>query len=473
MSGVSPEQEKGMISRFWTWFFRSRTLQFPLIVLLLLAFGAFVGVLVSECAEKCISKLLGLCEKNETLKFLGISMGGILVALQVLMSYERAKAMEKTANAQVKATKEQAKANKNTEQGQRQERLKNAIEHLGHESDSVRIGGAYELLHLAKDDLAKDAPEEDTKEKLSQTVLDILCAHIRQTTGKNKYQKKYRSKPSEEVQNLLALMFVQEHKVFSGCHINLQGSWLNGAYLRGARLEKAFLRGAYLQKADLINARLQEAVLPNANLQGAELDGAHLQGAKLHRVHLQGATFSYVHLQGADLSGAHLQGTNLGDVRLQGAKLDHANLQGADLSGAHLQGTILSGVRLQGAKLLNTNLQGADLSGTRMQGVRCVTLLPRAFEERIKMSIGQKADLSEVVFAGRLTREAVDSLVKDLPDEKAKKLREKLASHIGQPESNQLPKDSYAITDSYTEEEAEKWIAEYEQAMSEVPEDDS
>ena len=68
---------------------------------------------------------------------------------------------------------------------------------------------------------------QDTKE-LRQTVLDILCAHIRRTTGEKKYREDYPSKPSEEVQSLLTLLFVQDHKVFKGCHINLQGSWLNG-----------------------------------------------------------------------------------------------------------------------------------------------------------------------------------------------------------------------------------------------------
>ena len=96
--------------------------------------------MVSDSVEGCISQLLGLYAKNEILKFLGIGMGGVLLALQAMMSYKRAKALEDTANAQAeaakaqaKATEEQAKANENTEQGQRQERLKNAIEHLGHD----------------------------------------------------------------------------------------------------------------------------------------------------------------------------------------------------------------------------------------------------------------------------------------------------------------------------------------------------
>ena len=40
------------------------------------------------------------------------------------------------------------------EQGQRQDRLKNAIEHLGIKSESVRLRrGLNELFHLAKDTL--------------------------------------------------------------------------------------------------------------------------------------------------------------------------------------------------------------------------------------------------------------------------------------------------------------------------------
>ena len=306
-----------------------------LIVLLILSFGAFVGVLFCECIETYISKLLGLSNKNETLKFLGIGMGGVLVALQALMSYKRAKAMEDTAKAQTdaakaqaSATEEQAKANLHTEQGQRQDRLKNAIEHLGHEKDSVRLGGAYELFHLA----------QDTKE-LRQTVFDILCAHIRRTTGEEKYRETHKSKPSEEVQSLLTLLFVQEHEVFKGLHINLQGIWLNGADLKGARLE--------------------EAVLTEAHLQEAELSQVHLQGAKLEKAHLQGASLNQAYLQGAFLLRTRLQGASLFMAGLQGTFLGETGLQGTDLSEAHLQGAYLNKPYLQDAIFYNTDMRGA------------------------------------------------------------------------------------------------------------------
>ena len=279
--------------------------QTALIVLLVVLPIIFLAVMFDDC-PKWIFNLLGIAgteePKYEALKFLGIGMGGVLVALQALMSYRRAKAMEGTAESQAKATKEQAKANRHTGQGQRQERLKNAIEHLGHKSDSVRLGGAYELFHLAKDTL-----EEDPKEKLSQTVLDILCAHIRRTTSKSKYREKYKSKPSEEIQSLLTLLFVQEYDVFKGLKIDLRRSWMKGAYLRNARLENAVLVGVNLQEADLYNAQMQGAVLWKTQMQGAVLADVKMQKATLTSAKMQGAILTDAKMQKAILTDAEMQ----------------------------------------------------------------------------------------------------------------------------------------------------------------------
>ena len=380
-----------------------------LIFLLVVLFSAFVAVMVSETVEKCVGQLLGLGlseenDKNKILTFLGIGMGGILLALQAVIANKRAQAMEDAANAQ-------AEANRNTERGQRQERLKNAIEHLGHDSDSVRLGGAYELFHLAQDN--KD---------LCQTVMDILCAHIRRTTREEKYWGMHKFQPSEEVQSLLTLLFVKEYKVFKGCHINLQGSWLNGA--------------------NLSRARLYGAKLVEASLQGAELREARLQGARLERIHLQGANLEEAHLQGADLREAKLQVAYLYRTELQGACLMEARLQGATLTSARLEGIHY------------------DDNG-----------MP--FAEHIRFWNGKESMLHAAIFEGGLTQEGVDSLIQGLPTENAKRgLRKKLEPHIGKPENKQLPRqlpeNSHAYTGAYTEQEAERWIAEYEEAMPEV-----
>ena len=433
-----------------------------LIILLILLGIVFVVVLGFENPKR-IFNLLGVSEKEqpkyEVLKFLGIGMGGILVALQALMSYKRAKAMEDTAqaqadaaNAQADAAQAQARANENTEQGLRQERLKNAIEHLGHDKDSVRLGGAYELFHLA----------EDTEE-LRQTVLDILCTHVRQTTGEKEYQEKQESKPSEEVQSLLTLLFVQEHEVFRGLQINLQGSWLNGANLREARLQRAILTGAYLRKTKLDRAHLQRANLVEAHLEKASLSEAYLQEADLFEVRMQEAYLKQARLQGACLMAGSLQAANL----------DNAYLQGADLRDVRLQEAYLPGVRLQGTRLSFVYLSGATLSGAKLQGAGGQSWTASTpFACRIRKSINKESDVSRLVF-GVIEQEGVDSVFEGVSDEKKKLIRESQRSHIGKPMSYGLPEDSGAIIGAYTKEEAEEWIAEYEKAMSEVPEVDN
>ena len=411
--------------------------QTALIVLLVVLVVVFAVVMIPDC-PKWIFNLLGVAgtehPKYEALKFLGIGMGGLLIALQALMSYKRAKAMEQTAEAQADAAKAQADAVSKTEQGQRQDRLKNAIEHLGHKKDSVRMGGAYELFHLA----------EDT-EDLRQTVFDILCAHIRQTTGESKYRETHRSKPSEEIQSLLNLLFVKTPEVFKGFYPDLSGSWLNGSDLERARLERAFLNHAYLQGAFLIGAHLQ----------GAFLMAAHLQGTFLMETHLQIASFDHAYLQGASFDGAHLQGTILND--------------------AHLQGASLIGVHLQEASLIDTDLRGVRSHESHHEPAQTMRELIEGsdFKQVIMRSINQESDLSGAIFGGGLSQKDCDSFIKGLPDEIAEELRKNLEPHIGKPKSNKIPEDSCAITGSYTAEEAEKWIAEYKKAMSEVPEDDS
>ena len=52
---------------------------------------------------------------------------------------------------------------------------------------------------------------------MRQTVLHSICSHIRQTTRDLVgIRESTRLQPSEEMQSLLTLLFVQEHDVFTG-----------------------------------------------------------------------------------------------------------------------------------------------------------------------------------------------------------------------------------------------------------------
>ncbi len=354
-----------------------------------------------------VGELLGLENKSEVITFLGIAMGGVLLALQALVAYKRSKAMEDAARAQ-------ARANENTEIGQRQERLRNAIEHLGHKSDSVRLGGAYELFHLAEDNV-----------ELRGTVFDILCAHIRWTTRDTNYQELFHIRPSEEIQSLLNLLFVKKHDVFEALSADLQGSWLNGVNLDNGRLEGANLTRVRLREASLSEVNLRDSLLTDAQLQGAYIVRSLLQGAFLFNAQLQAANLGKSQMQGADMCSAKLQGTNLAMVQMQGANLIE--------------------VQMQGAHFLETNMQGARCEDTEeLSGDRIIRL------------IGRDSELSSVAFHGGLKEDDVRSLTQSLTKRKADRLKRSLTAHVDKAESDHLPKG--VISGSYTRDDAKRWV---------------
>ncbi|MDE0104624.1 MAG: pentapeptide repeat-containing protein [Bryobacterales bacterium] len=373
--------------------------------------------------------------------------------LQALIANKRAKAMEEAAMAQAGAAKEQATANLNTERGQRQERLKNAIEHLGSDSESLRLGGAYELFHLA----------EDTP-SLRQTVLDILCAHVRRMTREDWYMDRNKSKPSAEIESLLTQVFVNHYNVFVGLRINLSESWLAGADLQRARLAGADLWLANLDKALLAEARLEGANLSGAYLRGARLSHACMREAVLESVHLQEAQLDHAELQGAIVWGGHLARANIRSASLQGADLISAEMYGADLRGASLEGARVSWASIQGAMLNDANLRGAG-DPEWSESASCA--------ERIRASVGEDSNL-KTLQRGGLAQERVNQIVNDLVSPESKQvLTQQLGPFIDASYRRGLPEGHGAILGFYTQEEAEMWIAEHESALKAGIERDS
>ena len=404
-----------------------------LLVVALQSFGAFDFPI--------ISRLSGLSGAGEVLKFLGLGLGGVVLMLQALIANRRARAMEENAKAQAEAAEALAAANRHTEEGQRQERLKSAIEHLGNDSESVRLGGAYELFHLARD-----------TESLRQAVLDILCSHIRRTTGEGDYRKRHASEPSVEIQSLLTLLFVQDHEVFGHLPINLYKSWLNGVDLLEARLRDLDLRYASLSKA-----LLGSSLLDRADFSAACLDGASLHGACLRRAHLIS-----VSMGGANLTNALLHGADITSGHLTGVCLHGACLQGADLLVAHMHGADLRAAFLQGARIAGTELQGAFLDGSDLRGVGTdFGVNSPFFSDRIRAAIDRESDVSGVVDRG-LTRERVEELVAEgRYSPHIAVLRSRLEPYIDKPDRLGLPEDHGARLGSFTREVAEEWIAKH------------
>ena len=306
----------------------------------LLVVAAIVSAIVSLCYAHGDEELLSA-------RWIAIA-GGFLAGAVLHQTMRRAEAAEK--------------ATVQTEKSIVQKTFSDAITHLGHERESVILGGIHSLLNLAKEN--NDYRYE---------VFHILCAHIKTITTAGGYSEKYKKGPSTTIQTLLDLLFIEKNTIFfQEYNADLKGAYLAGSHLFRARLQCAHLQTANLQDAKLQNARLQKALLLSAKLQGAELQETQLQGANLEQAQLQGAKLQETKLQGADLTGADLQ---------------RATLQETQMQGAHMHNTYLPH---------KTQLGRSDLRGVSSNEFE--TLMK--FKERIESRIGKETDLDGVVWGG-------------------------------------------------------------------------
>ena len=437
-----------------------------LLVLLLSLWVAFGSEDNCRCHYVC--SLLGVTDKTDAIGRLWLGIAGIAPFWHVMVTM--------------------VNKLKVAEAGNRQRAFKDGVQHLGSGKSSVRQGGAHILFHLALED-----------DKLRASIAGVLCAHIRETTGKKGYQEKNKGKPSTEMQSFLRLLFttetVNEERLagfWKDTTPNLEGGYFCGVELESARFQRAKLKSAQFQRALLEEAQFQGASLWEARFQGAFLWDAQFQGASLEEVQFQGASLEKAQFQGASLWDAQFQGASLEGARFQGASLEEARFQGASLEGAWFQGASLYMAGFQQAKFgqgpghegipdqdhtfANSDKLAEQWKASAFHGVFSDSMnVHETFEERVNHRTGKESDFSKVIFAGGVTKELLAEVKEALervswafggPGFKEKVIRG-LESEIGQPESNTKPKE--VIAGSYGKEDAERWIREFREATATAP----
>ena len=426
--------------------------------------------------------------KWEAIKTLAQALFGTAIAFGIYVAYRRVLASDNANEQQV---------------------FNEATAKLGDKSASVRLGGVYALDKLAG----------SNKDYLTR-IAEILCAHLRETTQKEEYQEKYKDKPSNEIQSLakvlselnkelnilnsrkekngnfdflrldLSASYLVGVNLGNAClkDVNLRETNLQGASLDGAQMQRAILSQAQMQEALLVHTEMQGTSCHEVQMQGAHLHGAQMQRASLWRAQMQGAILYWTRLQGAHLPEAKMQGIILFETQMQGTTLIKTQMQGAKLVGTQLQGATLWEAQLQGADLYQTKMQGATLNDTQIQGAKLSKVDLRgayvsspveylSLPERIKKRQGKEADLGTVIFSGGLKQEDTQRIREQLTEcqknewmmkEEVDRINTVLKEHQDKPPSRKLPKDSEAITGSYTKKEADAIIAAYEKAMAGV-----
>ncbi|MBA2670168.1 MAG: pentapeptide repeat-containing protein, partial [Gemmatimonadetes bacterium] len=192
-------------------------------------------------------------------------------------------------------------------------RFSKAIEHLGDERLSVRLGGIYALERIARD-----------SHRDHFTVMETLTAFVRERAC-YRGPREGMDPIAADVQAVLTVVGRRERAYEEGTAFFLD--------LSRTDLSLADLNGTHLERARLHDAHLERARLHDAQLEGAALHQAHLEHASLYKAHLEGAVLMGVRGKNAYLGAAHLQGADLRGADLEGAYMDLANLEGADLRG--------------------------------------------------------------------------------------------------------------------------------------------
>ena len=216
------------------------------------------------------------------------------------------------------------------------------------------------------------------------------------------------------------------------CGLDLISAQFQGAILRGAQFQKAVLLGARCHGADIGNAKFHETDLKETSFQEASLEGAEFHGADLEFAELQGAYLADTKFQGAHLGFTCFQGAYLENAQFQGAYLECVQFQGAYLENAQFQRAYLADVKFQGANLQDTQFQGAKLRRAQFQGCVSgeTTQWKGNFGEQIRQHVGKTAELSKVTFAGGIQQEDLDKMVRKLEHIILDEFRSVIAEHL-------------------------------------------
>lgn len=208
-----------------------------------------------------------------------------------------------------------------------------AVEQLGHDKSSIRMGAV----------LALEALGTSTPRLLSQAI-EVLCFYVRETQPVSAIRpivQTPESSPYPPFPTDIQLILDIVNRLKRGDKDNQIKIDLSRVDLRGASLSWANLSGADLRRANLSWANLNWANLRATDLVGATLNWADLRMTNLHEADLCGAS-----LKGADLREATLKGADLCEANLWRADLTEADLKDAKIADANLTETIFKDTTL-------------------------------------------------------------------------------------------------------------------------------
>ncbi len=226
-----------------------------------------------------------------------------------------------------------------SQEGQITDRFSRAVEQLGSDDPTVRIGAIYALERIAVD-----------SERDQRPVMEVMASFVRADSG---LASPVAGSPAVVAPSVREI----EDRAAFGV-IRRRDRDRDGAArcidLFQARLPRINLDGASLGGLCFLEADLSRSILTNSDLAGVSFDRSDLTGANLGRANLSGAVLDNTALAGVNLREANLTGSSLKGADLRGAIVDATTtLANADFNGTRLDGALLFGADLRDVRSLS------------------------------------------------------------------------------------------------------------------------
>mgnify|MGYP000562372656 CR=1 FL=1 len=334
---------------------------------------AEVGIAVARLVDRLRTGANDLApEEAKNLAYgIAVLLGAVVAAATIPFTLLRTWINERSTTAQ--------------EQGLITDRINKAVEGLGADKETNRIGRSVEILEIPPgfepdDSVDVERLKNPPKRTEIQWQREPLPVQPTETQGKvGQWEVFTASEPNLEVR--IGAIYALERISQDSARDHIQIMEILCAYIRqNAGREavplpegdatpedwKAWAQGGQEHPRQDVDVALKVIERRNEDRKQLERDEDYRLG--FERAQLRKIILSLRDLTGADLQSAELQGADLVDAKLRGAILAGADLQGAILADANLQGAFLVGAKLQEAIFIGTNLKAATLLGSTLQG---------------------------------------------------------------------------------------------------------
>jgi len=179
------------------------------------------------------------------------------------------------------------------------DRFSKAVEQLGHEKASVRIGGIYALARIAHDS-SRD----------HWMIMEVLTAFVRDRRGLGgagfSTQSKKFDKDIQSATSVIGRRNISQDPGDAMLYLNYND--LRGIVFSETDYSHAQFHGSDLREANFNRCKLQNARFWKSNLAESRFRNADLSNADLVEADFRGADLQECTLQGADLRLANLEG---------------------------------------------------------------------------------------------------------------------------------------------------------------------